>query len=327
MREAVEGYLAELEAQTYAPSRRRSARWALERLVAYLAEREGVQDWREVGEGQLRAFVVWAGGTYRTARGERLAASTLGVWVSLVRSFFEWMGERGELVGNAAERLERPRTGPGLARALSEEAIGRMLEQPDVATARGLRDRALMELLYATGLRLSEVWRLELSDVELGEGRLVVCEGKGRRDRVVPLTERARHWVGRYVSQARVELALGPMGGRGGRRRPSAAPTWALWVGSRGGRLSQVAIGQIVRRYGRKAGLKASPHTIRHSFATHLLLGGASVRHVQMLLGHASLDTTAGYTHLDVEDLRRALEEASRKGGLGGGAAVVDSGA
>jgi integrase/recombinase XerD len=161
-----------------------------------------------------------------------------------------------------------------------------------------MRDRALMEVLYATGLRHAEVRRLDVYDVDLVAGRVIVRGGKGGRDRIVPITQTAAGWVRRYVREARPELARG------------RAPGPALWLAITGRRLSYQMIGDLVRDYAVEADVRASVHTFRHSYATHLLRGGADVRHVQALLGHTSLETTELYTEVEIEDLKRVVDEA-----------------
>jgi integrase/recombinase XerD len=247
---------------------------------------------------------------YRTAAGAKLSPDTVRQSVSRVRGFFHWMRKTGRLVADPSERLALPKKGRHLPRVLSEQEIARLIEAPDTRTALGLRDRALLEVLYATGLRHAEAHAIDLADVDLGNGRLVVREGKGRRDRVVPLTETAVVWLRRYLRTARPELVAGPTRGRGGRLRRPPSPTSALWVTTAGRRLSYVMIWQLVHTYALAAEVNASVHTFRHTCATHLLRGGANVREVQALLGHARLDTTALYTHLDVDDLARAVARA-----------------
>jgi integrase/recombinase XerD len=226
-----------------------------------------------------------------------------------------------------------------LPQVLNESEIARLIETPDLQTAIGLRDRALMETLYATGIRHAEAHRLDLYDVDTAAQRLTVRLGKGQRDRVVPLTETAAHWLMRYVTVARPELAAGLWWGKGRRRNAAQranqdrayhgeqrknslegkyGPTWiastpALWLSVTGRRLSYVMIAERIRDYALQAEVKASAHTFRHSCATHLLRGGASLRHVQQLLGHRDLNTTELYTHIELQDLKDTIESAAHK--------------
>jgi site-specific recombinase XerD len=253
-----------------------------------------------------------------------------------------------------------------LPRVLNESEIARLIETPDTTTAIGLRDRALLETLYATGIRHAEAHRLDLYDVDTAAQRLTIRLGKGQRDRMVPLTETAVHWLTRYLTVARPELAAGLWWGKGRRRnavnranqdkayhwngvknsleakygpsflRPTQrkplfiespslpdtqsqpGPSWiastpALWLSVTGRRLSYVMIAERIRDYALQAEVKASVHTFRHSCATHLLRGGASLRHVQQLLGHRDLNTTELYIHVELQDLKDAIESAAHK--------------
>lgn len=301
MKAALAEYLVSLEARGYSRSRVTGARRAIERLALYLTEAHGIRDWRAVEPRHLRAFAVWAAEAHRTPKDRRVTTATVRQWLSNARCFFRWMRESGRLIGDPAERLALPKRGRPLPRDLSEDEMTRLVETPDTETARGLRDRALMELLYATGLRHAELQRLDVYDVDLGAGRVVVRGGKSGRDRIVPLTETGGAWIRRYLNQARPELARGRATGP------------ALWLARTGRRLSYQMIGDLIRDYATRAGVLACVHTFRHSFATHLLRGGASVRHVQALLGHTSLETTEVYTAVEIEDLKRAVERAGGK--------------
>jgi len=209
-------------------------------------------------------------------------------WLSLIRSFFIWLNRNGCLLYNPAERLAFPRPEQSLPDVLNESKMARLIETPDTTTAIGLRDRALLETLYATGIRRREAHRLDLYDIDTAAQRLTVRLGKGQRDRLVPLTETAAHWLTRYLTAARPELAAGKWLGKGQRRgQPKLIPpTAALWLSVTGRRLSYQMIADRICDYALQAGVKASVHTFRHCCATHLLRGGASLRHVQQLLGH-----------------------------------------
>jgi integrase/recombinase XerD len=198
---------------------------------------------------------------------------------------------------------------------LNESEIARLIETPDITTTIGLRDRALLEVLYATGMRHAEAHKLDLYDVETAAHRLTVRLGKGQRDRVVPLTETAAHWLTRYVTAARPELTAGKWWGKGCRRgQPKVVPpTVALWLSVTGRRLSYQMFADRIRDYALQADVKASVHTFRHCCATHLLRAGASVRHLHHPLVHRDLSTTEIYTHVEVSDLQQAVESAANK--------------
>jgi integrase/recombinase XerD len=217
--------------------------------------------------------------------------------VACVRGFYRFLERHGRIQSNPANDLASPRAWQSLPRFLAIEDVDRLLEAPDVSTASGLRDRALIELLYATGLRVSELINLRAQDLHLDAGYLTTT-GKGRKQRLVPIGDSAIQWVRKYVREARPRL-LG--------RRTSAK----LFVNARGGTaLTRVGFWKILKGYARQLGLasQVSPHILRHSFATHLLERGADLRAIQMMLGHADLSTTQIYTHV-LETRLRALYE------------------
>jgi integrase/recombinase XerD len=239
--------------------------------------------------GDLDAFVreLMAGG---------LAPRSVARAVACTRGFYRFLAADGTLAADPADDLHPPRAWPALPISLSAEAVDRLIAQPDVATPLGLRDRALIEVLYATGMRVSELVAVRPRDLHV-EGGYLTCTGKGSKERIVPLGAEAAVWVRRYLADARPQLA-----------RTRAVP-W-LFVNARGGRLSRVGFWKILKQYGRKAGLPGgiSPHVLRHSFATHLLERGADLRAIQMMLGHADLSTTQIYTHVLEARLRTVYD-------------------
>jgi integrase/recombinase XerD len=313
MNQAIDAYLAELEARRFSHSRRYHVARTLERLLLYLREAHRITDWRALNETHLQGFTVFVATCHRTPKGKPISAATLRQWLSIIRSFFLWLNRNGQLLHNPAERLAFPRTEQALPRVLNESDIARLIETPDTTTTLGLRDRALLELLYATGIRHSEAHKLDLYDVDTAALCLTVRLGKGQRDRVVPLTETAAHWLTRYVTVARPELAAGKLWGKGKRRSPPKLipPTSALWLSVTGRRLSYQMIADRIRDYALQAEVKASVHIFRHCCATHLLRAGASIRHVQQLLGHRDLNSTEIYTHVELQDLKQAIESAA----------------
>ena len=218
--------------------------------------------------------------------------------VACYRGFFRFLVIGGRVTSNPADDLRAPRALKALPRYLSVEDIDRLIAQPDVTSPRGLRDRALIELLYATGMRVSEVIGLRPADVDLDSSYLT-CTGKGGKQRIVPIGDEAAQWVRRYEREARGVL----LGKRSSQR---------LFVNARGGGagLTRVGFWKILKAYARRAGLRTSisPHTLRHSFATHLLERGADLRAIQMMLGHADLSTTQIYTHVLEQRLRAAYD-------------------
>lgn len=238
MNRAIDAYLAELEARRFSHSRRHHAARTLERLLIYMREAHSITDWQAVHESQLRDFALYATTRHCSPRGQRISAATLRQWLSLIRSFFVWLNRNGYLLHNPAERLTLPRPEQSLPRVLNEAEIARLIETPDLQTAIGMRDRALMEVLYATGIRDAEVHKLDLYDVDTVAHLLTVRLGKGQRDRIVPLTETAAHWLTRYLTVARPELAAGKLWGKGRRRlkrkrsQSSATAPGPIWVAS-----------------------------------------------------------------------------------------------
>jgi integrase/recombinase XerD len=224
-----------------------------------------------------------------------LAARSVARAVACVRGFYRYLAVSRRIAESPADDLHAPRAWAALPRYLSIEQVDALLAQPDAATPRGLRDRALIELLYATGLRVSELVALKAADLNLEAGYLT-CMGKGSKERLVPIGDTAVGWVERYVKDGRPQLQRG---------RPSPR----LFINARdGGMLSRSGFWRILTAYGRQAGLppSLSPHVLRHSFATHLLERGADLRAIQMMLGHADLSTTQIYTHV-LEARMRAL--------------------
>ena len=276
----VDAYLADLKA-----GRRLSANTVssyardlvlLERFAAEACE-TGVD---RLGRHDLEAFV-------RDLMASGLAPRSVARAVACVRGFYRFLLIDGRVASNPADDLRAPRSWPALPKFLSLEDVDALLEQPDTATPVGVRDRALLELLYATGLRVSELVSLQEGDLRLDAGCLT-CLGKGNKERLVPIGSAAVEWVRRYLTCARPAL-LGP--------RTSAR----VFVNARGGvRLTRIGFWKKLKQYARQAGLPrdVSPHVLRHSFATHLLERGADLRSIQTLLGHADLSTTQIYTHV-----------------------------
>ena len=219
--------------------------------------------------------------------------------VACYRGFFRFLVIDGRLTVNPADDLRAPRAWKVLPRYLAVEDVDRLMEQPIVNTARGLRDRALIELLYATGMRVSELLSLRPADVNL-EASYLTCSGKGNKQRIVPIGDEAGDWVKRYLREGRSALL-------GKRSSPR------LFVNAKGGGpgLTRVGFWKILKSYARQAGLTKglSPHMLRHSFATHLLERGADLRAIQMMLGHADLSTTQIYTHVLEQRMRSIYDK------------------
>ena len=254
--------------------------------------------------GVLAAYAAGAGRTVETldrqalervVRNQRtrgLSPRSTARLVASVRGFYRFLVLDRRLDKNPADDLRSPRAWPALPKFLSLDEVDTLIAQPDVSTPLGLRDRAMIELLYATGLRVTELVGVRVADLHLEEHYLT-CIGKGRKERLVPIGDQASVWIRRYQSDARRGLLSG-----------RASPR--LFLNARGGPLSRVGFWKILKRHARRANLPrtVSPHVLRHSFATHLLERGADLRAIQLMLGHADLSTTQIYTHVLAARLR-----------------------
>ena len=261
----------------------------LEALTAYAEQRHSRVE--ALDRRDLEAFA-------RARMSTGLSPRSVARGIACVRGFYRFLLAEKTIAADPAGDLRAPRAWPALPKYLDLEAVDRLLAQPDAATPRGQRDKALIEVLYATGLRVSELLSLKPGDVNLDAGYLT-CIGKGDKERLVPLGQEAGAWVRRYLADGRPALLHG-------RKSP-----W-LFVNARGGsRLSRVGFWKILKAYGIRAGVPRglSPHVLRHSFATHLLERGADLRAIQMMLGHADLSTTQIYTHVLEARLRAVYDK------------------
>ena len=235
---------------------------------------------------------------------EGLAAKSVARHLASLKVFFRYLQLEGALTENQAELLVSPKMWQRVPQVMSPGQVDQLLAAPRKADGHVLRDRALLEVLYATGCRVSEVAGLALRDLHLRE-RYLVCRGKGDKQRIAHLGDRAVDMVHRYLTEERGALA--------GKRSP--APEW-LFLSSRGGPLRRERVWELIKRYAARVGAppEISPHSLRHSFATHLLAGGADLRRVQEMLGHASIATTQIYTHVDHTRLKRVHEQFHPRG-------------
>jgi len=262
----------------------------LSQLATYAAGREAAVE--VLQRPDLEAFV-------RALMADGRSPRSVARAVACYRGFYRFLVVDGRLPASPADDLRPPRAWKVLPRYLSVEEVDRLIESPDVSHPRGLRDRALIELLYATGMRVSELIGIRPADVNL-DASYLTCTGKGDKQRIVPIGDAAGTWVRRYVREARPALL-------GKRSSPR------LFVNARGGGpgLSRVGFWKILKGYALQAGLTRtlSPHMLRHSFATHLLERGADLRAIQMMLGHADLSTTQIYTHVLEQRMRTIYDQ------------------
>jgi len=286
---------------------------ALHEFLSHLAAERGMS--RHTIDAYGRDLAALATDLQRAGRGlesarrrdiqdhlERLAAGgmtarSIGRHLASLRAFYRFLAAEGKRVRNPVEDLEAPRPMRRLPAPLTANEIEALLGAPDTRRARGLRDRALLETLYSTGMRITEILevRLEAMNLKLGYLR---CIGKGSKERVVPLGSEAARWVQRYLDRARPRFDP-----------ERASPL--LFPGRAGRSLTRQGVWKSIRAHGRRAGIRAPlhPHLLRHSFATHLLEHGADLRAVQQMLGHADISTTQIYTHVNRERLRRLYDE------------------
>jgi integrase/recombinase XerD len=270
-----------LAATSLASYRRDLAAWG-----AWL-ERDARKPLLAAERGDVEAFLA---AQFRA----KAKATSIGRRLSSLRRFYRLHVEQGTVTKDPTLRVKAPKLPRRLPKSLSEAQVEALLAAPDVATALGVRDRAMLETLYATGLRVSELVGLKLAQVSLDMGVVRVL-GKGSKERLVPLGEDAIDWLKRYLATTRPQLAR-------------EAKSDAVFLTARRAALTRQAFWQLIKRHGVKAGIAAtalSPHTLRHAFATHLLNHGADLRVVQLLLGHSDITTTTIYTHVARERLKQ----------------------
>ncbi|MEN3001368.1 MAG: site-specific tyrosine recombinase XerD [Armatimonadota bacterium] len=241
---------------------------------------------------------VWEGFIYYLRR-RSMSEASIARKLSAVRAFLNYLYRRGMLSEEPPEALTHPQPHRGLPTTLTPNEVRRLLLQPPLDNPLGIRDRAMLEVMYATGLRVSELLGLRMEQLNLAD-RVVRVQGKRGRERLMPLTETATYWLQRYLSEARPKLY------------PKRGGTDFVFLNERGGPLSRIAFWNKLKLYAASAGItkNVSPHTLRHSFAVHLLSGGADLRTVQELLGHSDITTTQIYTQVSLERLKEVYRRS-----------------
>jgi integrase/recombinase XerD len=263
-------------------------------LNAYRTDLQGVARWLSSNEGamllqadrqQLLAYL-----SARVQKGAR--PRTTARLISSVKRFYQYWIREKRITNDPSDKIEPPKLGRSLPHALTEAEVEALLQAPDTKQPLGIRDRAMLELMYATGVRVSELVTLKLTEINQRQG-VLRTQGKGSKERLVPMGEEAANWLMRYQQEVRPELLKG-------------MAHQALFVTRRREAMTRQAFWYLIKRYAKAAGIRKplSPHTIRHCFATHLLNHGADLRAVQMLLGHSDLSTTQIYTHVAKERLK-----------------------
>lgn len=293
----VDSYMAYLQLEkTLSGNTAASYRFDLRRLAGYLAQR-GALDLQSVTPRMLSEYV-------RLLYDLGFAATSIQRTVSSMRSFFAFAAVEGYIASDPTELLESPKRTRELPSVLSVEEIEAIIDAVDLKDKNGVRDRAIIETLYATGMRVSELCAFTMEDL-LEKERLVRVVGKGSKERIVPIGDSAVYWINQYIEKERWLLT-----------KPHSGST--LFLNYRGRGFSRMGIWKLVQRYAAAGGVKKeiSPHTFRHSFATHLLEGGADIRTVQEMLGHSNIVTTEIYTHVDREyllEVHRSFHPRSQK--------------
>jgi integrase/recombinase XerD len=266
----------------------------LGQFVTFLESRDGkpITDWSQATKDSIVDYL-------RYMREREYASSSVARKLAAIRSFFHFLVREGHLKEDPSATLDSPRLRKRLPKTLTRREIERLLAEPaKLENPKSLRDRALLELLYATGMRVTELVSLRLNDVNLASGTVRVIQGKRRKERLIPIHRRAVDALDDYMQRGRIHLV-------------KDSKEQALFVNFQGKPLTRQGLWLIIKYYVEEAGITKSvtPHTLRHSFATHLLTGGAKLPDVQKLLGHANVSTTQIYTHLTGEELRTAYNE------------------
>jgi integrase/recombinase XerD len=258
-------------------------------------KRKGIQEIGSVGKFDIRAFLL-------ALKGKGLSTKTVVRDLVAIRTFFRFLIQEEILEVNPVEEIASPKMAKTLPEILTVKEVEQLLEQPDLRTPLGVRDRAMLEVLYATGMRVSELVQLPTNQVNLESGYVVIY-GKGSKERMVPLGSEAMKWVTLYLQTARQRLAKGK-------------ESHFLFINRSGRGMSRQRFWKNIKTYGLKAGLrkKITPHLLRHSFASHLLERGADLRSVQMMLGHVDISTTQIYTHVTGERLKKIHQRYHPRG-------------
>jgi integrase/recombinase XerD len=287
-------FVEDLRANRYSHSAQAHVQSILPRLFDHLRAQR-IRDLRAVREPHLVAFTRRLQES-RTNRGTPLSAWSLSAYLTVVRRFFVFLDKRSVILRNPALELSLPRINSLTRQVPGEAQVRRLLNAPSRWTVIGHRDRAILETLYGTGIRVGECARIDIMDLDLSGAVLLVRSGKGKKDRMVPVPAKAAAALDLYLHASRPELVHDPKES-------------ALFLSRAGRRLSRIFLQQLVRDYGQAVGIRVTPHALRHACATHLLQHGADLRHIQELLGHAHLRTTAVYTRVMPGDLKRVLAQ------------------
>jgi integrase/recombinase XerD len=296
MQAKIESFLDFLRAEKgYSNNTIAAYRNDLTQFAEHMAEsaRRPLGDWSGVNKATIVDYIL-------DLKEREYASSTVARKVAAIKSFFHFLTSEDLVGDDPTATLDSPKVKKRLPTTLSYEEVNRLLAAPGKEeTSKALRDRALLELLYATGMRVTEIVSLDLEDINLASATVRVTRGKGGKERIIPIHSRAIQALDLYLGKARLQLL-------------KDASERALFLNHRGERLTRQGLWLIIKYYVQEAGIdgEVTPHTLRHSFATHLLNGKADLRHVQELLGHANISTTQIYTHISSDRLRAVYDEA-----------------
>lgn len=291
MEALLEAYAEWMQTRNYSAGTIRNGRLYIGRFLAWLEER-GVSEATEVTKPMLERYqrVLFR---YRKKDGQPLSVSGQHVRLTTIQGFFKWLCRRNYLTANPAADLELPKIGQRLPRAvLTAKEVEQVLNETDLSKPTGVRDRAILEVFYSTGIRRRELAGLKLYDVDLERGTVLVRQGKGKKDRLLPLGQRAARWVRKYVEESRSHLIVEP-------------DEKDLFISNSGMGITPAILGNLVRSYVKKSGIAktGSCHLFRHAMATLMMENGADTRYIQQMLGHARLNTTEIYTHVSIAQL------------------------
>jgi integrase/recombinase XerD len=292
----IEAFAAYLEGRRMSPATVKARRVGLGRMGAFL-QRQGIEDLRQMSRSEVDAYVA-------ELRDGTLSARTAESWVGALKAFFRFMVDTNRMLLSPAEHVRERNLQHLVGPRLSPAQMKRLLRVPNTALPVGTRDRVILELLYSTGMRRQEIAGLSVFDVDLAGGQVRITQGKGQRERVVPLGTEAQKWLRLYLEKARAHL--------GNHRNGDSSD--ALLLGFDGASLGAPGIAAVVKRAGEAAGIRVSCHSLRRTMATEMLKGGAGIMDVARLLGHASATTTQRYTKVVPVDLRNAHEQHHPRG-------------
>ena len=266
----------------------------LKKLVAYLESTHGITEWSQVKEAHLGAYL-------QEMEGKHYAASSISRSVASIRTFFHYLEKQGIISGNPSDILKAPKAEKKAPEILTIEQVAAILAQPDTNTTKGVRDLAMLELLYATGIRVSELINLRLSDVNL-RMEYITCQDR-QKERIIPFGSAAKRALGDYLDSARDTFT-------------DSSDSGMLFTNCQGKPMSRQGFWKILKSYVKEAGIEAdiTPHTLRHSFAVHMIENGADLRSVQEMMGHSDISTTQMYLNLNLSRMRTVYEKAHPRG-------------